>query len=215
MHQISSRCQSSVQTLLPADSHCSSCLPVTTLWHESLQRSKRVFRGTFRRDYDFCRGGIYRQRVHSSFCSDGGARLRLPDKFESGTQRRCEFWVSRDGEGSLLVFAGWGIAIGGGLVNIRPWARISTLIFVIWMASQFVASVGLLKLKNWGRVATIGLQLLGIVNGLLLIGNPVNRARFQQIMDLIIASMKSRMPQPSSLFLPFGCGSRYHYPVSS
>ena len=80
--------------------------------------------------------------------------------------------------------------------------RSATIVIMIWMAAQIVAAVGLLKLKNWGRLATIGLQCLAIVNGLLLLGSPNNRARFQQIMDSMTTSMNARKPQPVPFVFP-------------
>jgi hypothetical protein len=61
--------------------------------------------------------------------------------------------------------------------------RSAILILVVWMAAQFVAAVGLLKLRNWGRVVTIWLQVLGIANLVLTFGLPANRVRYQQIME--------------------------------
>lgn len=74
--------------------------------------------------------------------------------------------------------------------------RSAIVVLVIWMAIQVIAAVGLLKLKNWGRLATIGLECLGIVNAVLLLAVPADRLRFQQLMESMVASMNASMPQP-------------------
>jgi hypothetical protein len=76
-------------------------------------------------------------------------------------------------------------------------------ILVMWMAIQLVAAVGLLKLKRWGWFATIALQCLGILNSTLMVAIPANRARFQQLMEIMSASVTARMPQPHPLPLAF------------
>lgn len=78
----------------------------------------------------------------------------------------------------------------------------ATLILMSWMTAQAVAAIGLLKLKNWARLATIALQCLGILNIVLLVGIPGNRARSQQIMDSMMASMNTGTAQPISFSLP-------------
>lgn len=82
----------------------------------------------------------------------------------------------------------------------------ATLILLVWMTVQIFAAIGLLKLKNWARLATIALQCLGVLNILLLEGIPANRVRYQQIMDSMMdsmmASMNARMSQPSSFTFP-------------
>ena len=80
--------------------------------------------------------------------------------------------------------------------------RSAMLVFAIWMALQLVAAVGLLKLRNWGRLVTIGLQCLGIVNGVILVAVPANRIRFQQLMDSLTASMNTQFPQPVPFVVP-------------
>jgi hypothetical protein len=75
-------------------------------------------------------------------------------------------------------------------------------VLIVWMAAQMVAAVGLLKLKNWGLFATIGLQCLTVANLALLAGIPGHRARFQQIMEAMMASMNARMPQPPPFSFP-------------
>jgi hypothetical protein len=78
----------------------------------------------------------------------------------------------------------------------------AVLFFAIWVAVQIVAAIGLLKLKNWARLATIALQGLGILNLVLLAGIPANRMRFQQLMDAAMASLSARLPQPVSFTFP-------------
>jgi hypothetical protein len=80
--------------------------------------------------------------------------------------------------------------------------RSASLILIVWITAQIVAAMGLLKLKNWGLLVTIGLQCLTVVNAALLVGIPANRARFQQIMEAMVASINSRMPQPVSFVFP-------------
>ena len=78
----------------------------------------------------------------------------------------------------------------------------AVLVLAIWMALQLVAAVGLLKLKNWGRLVTIGLQCLGIVNGVILVAVPANGIRFQQLIDSLTASMNAQLPQPVPFVVP-------------
>jgi hypothetical protein len=82
--------------------------------------------------------------------------------------------------------------------------RTAILILLVWMAAQFVAAVGLLKLKNWGRVVTIWLQVLSMANLVLAFGPPANRVRYQQNMEAIVASMYPRCFRHSHSLL--GCG---------
>lgn len=80
------------------------------------------------------------------------------------------------------------------------------LILLFWMAAQVIAAVGLLKLRNWARLATIGLQVLGVVNVLLVVGVPAHLARFQRIMNSAVASMNLRTPQPLPAGFPVWIG---------
>lgn len=70
---------------------------------------------------------------------------------------------------------------------------VAAVAFFAWMAATAAAGVGVLKLKNWGRQLAIGLQVVGLLNGALLLGIPAHRARFQQIMsaaaNLMVTSM--------------------------
>jgi hypothetical protein len=91
--------------------------------------------------------------------------------------------------------------------------RSAFLILILWMTAQIVAAVGLLKLKNWGLLATIGLQCLTVVNAALLVGIPANRARFQQIMETISTSTNSRMPQPVPFVFPIWIGFASSLPI--
>lgn len=91
--------------------------------------------------------------------------------------------------------------------------RSAWLILFVWMAAQMVASVGLLKLKNWGRLATIGLQCLIVINSVLLMGIPANRARFQQLMETMSASMNLGMPQPVPVVFPAWIGLAASLPI--
>lgn len=91
--------------------------------------------------------------------------------------------------------------------------RSASLILVAWMAAQMVAAVGLLKLKKWGLFATVGLQCLAIMNVALLVGVPANRARFQQFMEALMASMNARMPQPVPFVFPMWIGIASSLPI--
>ncbi len=91
--------------------------------------------------------------------------------------------------------------------------RIALVVFFIWMAVQMGAAVGLLKLKEWGRVLAISLQVLGILNSLLTFGVPANRARFQQIMESMTSSMTAPMSQPPPFVLPAWYGVVGIFPI--
>lgn len=80
--------------------------------------------------------------------------------------------------------------------------RVATLILLVWMTAQIIAAIGLLKLRNWARLATIALQCLGVLNIVLLVGIPGNRVRYQHIMDSMMASMSMGMSQPVSFTFP-------------
>jgi hypothetical protein len=80
------------------------------------------------------------------------------------------------------------------------------VILVAWMAVQLVAAVGLLQLRNWGRLWTIGLQGMAILNCALLVGIPGNRTRFQQLMEAMTASMNARSAYPRSFVFPMWIG---------
>jgi len=86
------------------------------------------------------------------------------------------------------------------------------LILTVWMAAQMAAAVGLLKLKNWARLATIGLQCLVLINFVLL-AIPANRARFQQVMETMTSSMNTRMPQPVPFLFPMWAGIAASLPI--
>lgn len=74
------------------------------------------------------------------------------------------------------------------------------LLFIIWMAVQIVASVGLLKLKTWGLYTTIALQCLALLNMVLIVAIPDNRLRFQQIMDSFRVSISGPMYHSAPTF---------------
>lgn len=89
----------------------------------------------------------------------------------------------------------------------------ASLILIVWMVAQMVAAVGLLKLRNWGLFATIALQCLALVNAALVLVIPGHRARFQQIMETMMASMNARMPQPAPFDFPVWFGFAAAFPV--
>jgi hypothetical protein len=70
-----------------------------------------------------------------------------------------------------------------------------------------------LRLKNWGLFATIGLQCLAVIHAVLLVGIPANRARFQQLMETMIASLHTRMPQPVSFVISMWVGIASSLPI--
>lgn len=86
-------------------------------------------------------------------------------------------------------------------------------ILMVWMAVQIIAAIGLLRLNNWARLATIALQCLGILNILLLVAIPGNRLRFQQAMNAAIASMNLQTPQPISFTFPAWIGMIVSLPL--
>lgn len=92
--------------------------------------------------------------------------------------------------------------------------RSAHVIFILWMAAQLAAAAGLLKLKRWGLFTTIGLQSLALANGLLLLSIPGHRAKFQQIMETMIASLNARMHQPAPPFdFPTWIGFVSSFPI--
>lgn len=68
-------------------------------------------------------------------------------------------------------------------------------ILIVWSAAQFIAAIGLLKLKRAGLIATIAFQSLAIFNITMLAAIPGARARYQQVMDAMMATMNTNMPQ--------------------
>src|SRR6266566_2027450 len=91
--------------------------------------------------------------------------------------------------------------------------RSAYLVSLAWMAAQMVAAVAMLKLKMWGLFATIGLQCLAGVNAALLMGIPGHRARFQQMMETMTASMNARLPEPVPFVFPAWIGLAMAFPV--
>lgn len=87
------------------------------------------------------------------------------------------------------------------------------LVFIVWMAAQMAAAVGLLKLHNWGRVTAIALQCLGAINAGLLLVIPGHRAKFQQVMEAMMASMNARMRQPAPFVFPTWIGYGMAFPM--
>jgi hypothetical protein len=76
-----------------------------------------------------------------------------------------------------------------------------------------VAAVGLLKLKNWGRLMTIGLQLLTLANFALMFGIAANRARFQQILETMMATMNATVHQQVPFVFPLWMGAVASLPI--
>jgi hypothetical protein len=99
------------------------------------------------------------------------------------------------------------------MFGVFVFGRSAMLILVLWMAVQAISAVGLLKLKNWGRLATILLQCLGMINIALMFGIPANRARFQLLMESAAASMSARLPHPVPFTFPMWIGFAASIPV--
>jgi hypothetical protein len=91
--------------------------------------------------------------------------------------------------------------------------RSALLILIVWMAAQMVAAVGLLKLKKWGLFTTTGLQCIGVINTLPLVGIPANGMRFQQLMETMIASINTRLPQPVPVVIAMWAGFAISIPI--
>jgi len=91
--------------------------------------------------------------------------------------------------------------------------RSALIILLVWMAAQLVAAVGLLNLKNWGRLVTMGLQCLALANTALMAVIPANRARFQQLMETMMATMNPRMSQPAPFVFPVWIGFVSSLPI--
>ncbi len=89
----------------------------------------------------------------------------------------------------------------------------AALIVCSWAVFQMIAAVGLLKLKKWGWMTAIGLQILGIVNGVLILGIPANRMKFEQMMERANISMGARMHQSVPLVLPTWVGIISSLPI--
>lgn len=105
---------------------------------------------------------------------------------------------------SRTVFHGVQIPLCFLGIFLVGWTAFLTML--VWMAAQMIAAVGLLKLKNWARLTTIGLQFLGILNVVLMVGIPANRLRFRHFMDAAMASMNQQMPQPMPFTFPVWLG---------
>lgn len=84
---------------------------------------------------------------------------------------------------------------------------------IIWAAAQMVAA-GPLRLRNWGLFATVGLQRLAAVNAALLMVIPGQRARLQQLMETMLASMNARLPRPVPFVYPGWIGLAMAFPVT-
>jgi len=89
----------------------------------------------------------------------------------------------------------------------------AALIVCSWAVFQMIAAVGLLKLKKWGWMTAIGLQILGIVNGILILGIPANRMKFEQMMERANISMGARMHESVPLVLPTWVGIISSLPI--
>jgi hypothetical protein len=94
------------------------------------------------------------------------------------------------------------------------YGRNAYVVFIMWMAAQMAAAVGLLKLRNWGLFSAIALQCLGAINAALLLVIPGHRAKFQQIMETMMASMNARLPQPAPFEFPMWMGLAAVFPMA-
>jgi hypothetical protein len=98
------------------------------------------------------------------------------------------------------------------IMGFFVFGRSAYLLMLGWAMVQLVAAAGLLKLKNWGRLTTIGLNFFGIANGALVLVVPGNRERFQQLMETMTASMNTTMPRPASFTFPAWIGLAFSLP---
>lgn len=99
-------------------------------------------------------------------------------------------------------------------LGIFFFGRSAYVILVLWMGAQVVAAAGLLKLRRWALFATIGLQSVAAANGVLLLSIPGHRARFQQMMETMMALINARMPQPAPQFnFPVWWGFVVSFPI--
>jgi hypothetical protein len=88
----------------------------------------------------------------------------------------------------------------------------SYLLLTVWMAVQFIAAVGLLKLKSWGLYTTIALQCLALLNIVMMVAIPANRLRFQQVMETLRFPAGGRMYYSPSMF-PMWIGMLSSIPI--
>jgi hypothetical protein len=91
--------------------------------------------------------------------------------------------------------------------------RNAFLILLFWMGVQVMAAVGLLKLRNWGRLTTIGLQFLTLTNFALVFGITANRVRFQQLMETMSATVDANMHQSVPFVFPAWIGAVVSLPI--
>jgi hypothetical protein len=94
------------------------------------------------------------------------------------------------------------------------YGRNAYVVFIMWMAAQMAAAVGLLKLRNWGLSSAIALQCLGAINATLLLVIPGHREKFQRIMESMMASMNARMPQSAPFEFPMWIGFVAVFPIA-
>lgn len=115
----------------------------------------------------------------------------------------------------LLFFHGFfsGVQLPLFFLGFFFFGRSASVILVVLIAVQSVVAVGLLKLKNWGRLGAIGLQCFALANTAMMLGIPANRARFQQLMETMMATMNPHMPQPAPFVFPVWIGFLSSLPI--
>ena len=143
--------------------------------------------------------------------------------------------ISQGARPLSITIIGWFLVIGSGLAPLGllfnraffpgtqlPFYFLGFFVFgwggylalILWAAAQIVAAAGLLRLKKWGLFATIGSQCLAAVNAALPMVIPGQRARFQQVMEAMTASVNARLPQPAHFVYPAWIGLAMAFPVT-
>jgi len=126
-----------------------------------------------------------------------------------------------------ITVIGWFLLIGSAVAPLSIWftgtlfpggrlpmfffgflfyGRREYLILGLWVGVQAVAAVAMLRLKNWGRLTTIGMQFLSMVNAVLIFVVPANRLKLQELMQEMYASMAARTHQPVPMYYPWWFG---------
>lgn len=70
--------------------------------------------------------------------------------------------------------------------------------FISFMIATMTAGFGVLKLKYWGWLLAMGVQLVGLINGAMLLVIPAHRERFQQAMEASTNVITAKMMPPGS-----------------
>jgi len=87
------------------------------------------------------------------------------------------------------------------------------MIFYSWMLAQATAAVGLFRLKRWGWLSAIALQILGIANTLLIFAVPANFARFNEVLKGLHTVLPSSANQSVAFLFPAWLGMAGSLPL--